>query len=78
MEMKDEQTIVSLLDKDAELRKFYEEHRELEKKLADFQHKHHLSPEEEVEMKKIQKLKLAGKDRMMEILGRYRQAGAAL
>jgi len=76
--MKDEQTIVSLLDKDAELRKFYEEHRELEKKLADFQHKHHLSPEEEVEMKKIQKLKLAGKDRIMEILGRYRQAGAAL
>jgi uncharacterized protein len=78
MEMKDEQTIVSLLDKDAELRKFYEEHRELKKKLADFQHKHHLSPEEEVEMKKIQKLKLAGKDRIMEILGRYRQAGAAL
>lgn len=78
MEMKDEQTIVSLLDKDPELRKFYEEHRELEKKLADFQHKHHLSPEEELEMKKIQKLKLAGKDRIMEILGRYRQAGASL
>ena len=28
MELKDEQTIVSLLDKDPELRKFYEEHRE--------------------------------------------------
>jgi hypothetical protein len=27
-------------------------------------------------MKKIQKLKLVGKDRMMEILGRHRQAGA--
>jgi hypothetical protein len=46
MELKDEQTIVSLLDKDPELRKFYEEHREFEKKLADFQHKHHLTPEE--------------------------------
>ena len=78
MELKDEQTIVSLLDKDPELRKFYEEHREFEKKLADFQHKHHLTPEEEVEMKKPQKLKLAGKDRIMEILGRYRQAGASL
>ena len=78
MEPKDEQTIVSLLDKDPELKKFYEEHRELESKLAEFQHKHHLTPEEEVEMKKIQKLKLAGKDRMMEILGRHRQAGAAL
>jgi uncharacterized protein YdcH (DUF465 family) len=78
MELKDEQTIVSLLDKDPELRKFYEEHRELEQKLAQFQHKHHLTPEEEVEMKKIQKLKLVGKDRMMAILGRHRQAGAAL
>jgi uncharacterized protein YdcH (DUF465 family) len=78
MELKDEQTIVSLLDKDPELKRFYEEHREFERKLADLQHKHHLTPEEEVEMKKIQKLKLAGKDRMMEILGRHRQAGAAL
>ena len=78
MEAKDEQTIVSLLNKDPELKKFYDEHRELEEKLARFQHKHYLTPEEEVEMKKIQKLKLAGKDRVMEILGRYRQAGAAL
>jgi hypothetical protein len=29
-------------------------------------------------MKKIQKLKLVGKDRMMEILGRHRQGGAVL
>jgi uncharacterized protein len=78
MELKDEKTIVSLLDKDPELKRFYEEHREFEKRLADFQHKHHLTPEEEVEMKKLQKLKLAGKDRIMEILGRYRQPGASL
>ncbi|HMA80511.1 MAG TPA: DUF465 domain-containing protein [Candidatus Binatia bacterium] len=76
MDLKDEQTIVSLLDKDPELKKFYDEHRELEKQLAEFQHKHHLSPEEEVEMKKIQKLKLAGKDRMMEILEKHRHSGA--
>ena len=72
MEIREEQTIVSLLDKDPELKKFYEEHQELEKKLAEFQHKHFLSPEEEVEMKKIQKLKLAGKDRIMELLGKHR------
>ena len=65
METKDEHAIVSLLDKDPELKKFYDEHRELEKKLAEFQHKHYLTPEEEVEMKKIQKLKLVGKDRLM-------------
>jgi uncharacterized protein YdcH (DUF465 family) len=75
MEVKEEQAIVSLLDRDAELKKYYEEHQELEKKLAVFQHKHHLSPDEEFEMKKIQKLKLAGKDKIMEILGRHRHNG---
>ena len=75
MEVKEEQAIVSRLDRDPELRKYYEEHQELEKKLAVFQHKHHLSPDEEIEMKKIQKLKLAGKDRIMEILGRHRHNG---
>jgi hypothetical protein len=35
-----------------------------------------LTPEEEFEMKRIQKLKLVGKDRMMEILERHRQTGA--
>jgi len=72
MESREEQAIVSLLDKDPELKKFYEEHQELEKKLAEYQHKHFLTPDEEVEMKKIQKLKLIGKDRMMEIIGRHR------
>jgi uncharacterized protein YdcH (DUF465 family) len=76
METKDEHAIVSLLDKDPELKRFYDEHRELEQKLAEFQHKIHLTAEEEVEMKRIQKLKLIGKDRIMEILGRHRQNGA--
>lgn len=76
METKDEHAIVSLLDKDPELKRFYDEHRELEQKLAEFQHKNHLTAEEEIEMKRIQKLKLIGKDRIMEILGRHRQNGA--
>ena len=75
MEIREEQVIVSLLDKDPELKKYYEEHQQLEKKLAEFQHRHHLSAEEEMEMKRIQKLKLVGKDKIMEILGKYRQDG---
>ncbi|MGH7929227.1 MAG: DUF465 domain-containing protein [Candidatus Binatia bacterium] len=75
MENKEEQVIVSLLDKDPELKKFYEEHQELEKQLAVFQHKHLLSADEEIEMKRIQKLKLAGKDKMMAILGKHRHNG---
>jgi uncharacterized protein YdcH (DUF465 family) len=75
MEAREEQVIVSLLDKDPELKRYYEEHQQLEKKLAEFHHKHHLSPEEEVQMKRIQKLKLVGKDKIMEILGRHRDNG---
>ena len=77
MESREEQAIVSLLDKDPELKKYYEEHQALEKKLAEFQHKHYLSPDEEMEMKRIQKLKLVGKDKIMEILGRHRQSGGS-
>lgn len=72
MEGREEQAIVALLDRDPELRQHYEEHLELEKQLQAFQNKHHLSAEEEIEMKRIQKLKLAGKDKMMEILGKHR------
>jgi uncharacterized protein YdcH (DUF465 family) len=75
MEAKEEQVIVALLDKDPELRKYYEEHQEFEKKLSEFHHKIHLSADEEIEMKRIQKLKLIGKDKIMEILGRHRQSG---
>ena len=75
MEKRDEEFIISLLDRDAELRKYYEEHQELEKKLLEFQHKVHLTSAEEVEKKRLQKLKLVGKDKIMEILGRYRQTG---
>ena len=76
MEKREEEFIISLLDKDPELRKYYEEHQELEKKLLEFQHKPHLTAAEEVEKKRLQKLKLVGKDKIVAILGKYRQMGA--
>ena len=75
MERREEEFIVSILDKDPELKKYYEEHQDLEKQLEGFQHKFHLTPFEEMEKKRLQKLKLAGKDKIMEILGRYRHGG---
>ena len=75
METREEQVIASLLDRDAELKKYYEEHQELERKLSEIQHKHHLSPDEELEKKRLQKLKLVGKDKIMEILEKHRQDG---
>ena len=72
MEAKDEQLILSLVDRDRDLKRFYEEHVELEKRLAQIDHKGFLNQEEEIERKRLQKVKLAGKDRMMEILNKYR------
>ena len=72
MEKHEEELIRSLLDRDAELRHYYEEHLELERQLETLRQKHYLTPDEEIERKRIQKVKLAGKDRIMAILGRYR------
>jgi uncharacterized protein YdcH (DUF465 family) len=72
MERREEEFIISILGKDPELKKYYEEHQELEKKLSGYQNRSHLTPLEEVEKKRLQKLKLAGKDKIMELLGKYR------
>ena len=72
MEAKDEQLILSLVDRDPELKRYYEQHVDLEKQLAQMNHRGFLNPQEEVERKRLQKVKLAGKDRIMEILSRYR------
>src|SRR5207249_4602511 len=72
MEEKDEALIRTLLEREPELRHYYEEHVDLERRLGAFQQKLYLTPEEEMEKKRLQKLKLAGKDRIMEILSRYR------
>jgi uncharacterized protein YdcH (DUF465 family) len=72
MEKDDEQLIISLLDRDAELRRCYDEHVDLERQISTFQQKGYLTPDEEFQKKRLQKLKLAGKDRIMQILSRYR------
>jgi uncharacterized protein YdcH (DUF465 family) len=72
MEQKDQELIVSLLEREPELRRYYDEHAVLERQLDALQHKLYLTPEEEVEKKRLQKLKLAGKDKIMEILARHR------
>jgi len=72
MEAKEEQLILSLVERDPELKRYYEEHVQLEKQLAQMNHKGFLNPQEELERKRLQKVKLAGKDRIMEILSRYR------
>jgi uncharacterized protein YdcH (DUF465 family) len=76
MEIKEEALIRSLINNNSELRQYYEEHVELKQRLEELRQKLYLTEEEQIEQKRIQKQKLAGKDRMMEILARYRQAAA--
>jgi uncharacterized protein len=73
MEKKDEELIRTLLEREPDLRRYYEEHVDLERQLGAFQQKLYLTPDEEVEKKRLQKLKLAGKDKIMEILSRHRE-----
>jgi len=65
--------INKLVDKDEELKRLWEEHLELEKKIEEYNKRLYLTPEEEAEKNRLKKLKLAGKDRIQEILNKYRK-----
>jgi len=60
-----------MINHDDEMRVLYAEHQELKHQLEAFRDKIHLSTEEELEKKRIQKQKLASKDKLMEILHRH-------
>ena len=71
MERQEEELIRQHLAHDEELRGLYTEHQEFKHRLEVFRNKLYLTPDEELERKRIQKLKLASKDRMMAILSRH-------
>lgn len=73
MEKKDLELIERLLPENEELRRLMEEHVQFERKLEELAAKRYLTPSEELEKKRIQKLKLAGRDRIEAILSRYRR-----
>ncbi|MDA8170943.1 MAG: hypothetical protein M0Z48_03845 [Nitrospiraceae bacterium] len=71
--MKDEQIVEILTKESDEFKKLAAEHRLLDSQAADLAGKHYLSTEEEIEKKRIQKLKLLKKDRMEELIIRYKK-----
>jgi uncharacterized protein YdcH (DUF465 family) len=75
MEKRDLDLIQKLIPSDPELKRCMDEHEELERKLEEFKRRLYLTPGEEVERKKLQKKKLAGRDRIEAILARYRAQG---
>ena len=73
MEATAQTTVEELCNTNPRFRMLYEEHLILEKELTSFKGKSFLTPDEEIERKKVQKLKLAGKDEMERILGTLRE-----
>jgi len=72
MEVTDQKLHEKLFSENPRFRMLYEEHLIFEKELRQLDDRPHLTPEDEVQRKKIQKLKLAGKDEMERILSEHR------
>ena len=68
----DEATIVRLRQEDIEFRRLLDEHQQYESQLEAYTSLPYLSSEQEMERKRLQKLKLQGKDRMLVILQQHR------
>ena len=62
-----------LLAENETFRRLWEQHQRYERQLADLDRLHHLLPDQELERRTIQKLKLAGKDEMATMV---REAGS--
>ncbi|MGQ9652987.1 MAG: YdcH family protein [Thermodesulfobacteriota bacterium] len=73
MEPKDVELIERLSPLIPELKALIEEHEALERELEKYNTRRYLTSSEEMEKKRIQKLKLMGKDRIEEILSSYRR-----
>ncbi len=72
--MKEQEIAETLKRENEEFRRLSEEHRNLDSLLAEIDSKRYLTPEEELERKRIQKLKLLRKDRMAEMIREYKKS----
>jgi hypothetical protein len=70
---KDQDLTQRLSEENPRFRKLHEEHMLFEKKLQEYEEMTYLSEEADLERKKVQKLKLAGKDEMEAMLRDFRQ-----
>ena len=73
MEKQDLELIERLMDRDPELKQYVEKHREYERQLGTFNRRPYLTTAETIERNRLQKLKLAGRDRIELILAQHRQ-----
>jgi uncharacterized protein YdcH (DUF465 family) len=71
--LKEQEIVEKLLKENEEFRKVSEEHHQLDGLLTEIDKKVYLTPEEEIERKKLQKQKLLKKDRMAEMIRDFKQ-----
>lgn len=64
----DDPKVKKLLAENETFQRLYAEHLKFEQELADLDRAHYLTPEQDLQRKTIQKLKLAGKDQMMAMV----------
>jgi hypothetical protein len=76
MEKHDLDLINRYLEVDQELKRYVDEHLEFERLLEEYNRRPYLTAEESLERKRLQKLKLAGRDKIEQILARYRKEAA--
>jgi uncharacterized protein YdcH (DUF465 family) len=72
MEKQDLELIDCWAGRDPELKRYVDEHWEFERQLEEFNRRPYLTAQENLERKRLQKLKLAGRDKIEEILAKYR------
>jgi uncharacterized protein len=72
MEMDEKILIEDLKQTNPEFRQLLEEHLQYEQQLEAFNKLRYLTSEQELEKKRVQKIKLRGKDRMAEILKEHK------
>ena len=77
MEERDEKLIAHLIQSNETLKEYVQQHRDYEKQLEEFNKRIHLTTDESMERKRIQKLKLANRDRIERILVEHRAAQGA-
>ena len=63
-----EEKTAALIAKDPEFKALVDEHRQFDEKLKELDRKVYLLPDEEIERKRLQKLNLARKDKIAQIL----------
>lgn len=71
--MTEEEIVRVLAGQNEEFRRLGEEHRSLDEKLSEIEGRVYLAPEEQLERQRLKKLKLSKKDRMAELVRKYRE-----